>query len=193
MNDRTIFWQWVRATWSGWVLGVPCVIVLALLGEAVGIGGAQVLVGAGMGAGIGLMQGRAMRGVLQKFLPWFWACVVGLAVPFLATDIAKVANWDLTYSLYICVATGGLIVGIWQAFLLRARFRNAIWWAAASAIGWLLASGTAAISDALQRSKSLRGIGGALAYLGIITSGGLILGAVTGLMRIKLQQHESPV
>ena len=35
---------WLRATWLGWILGVPLILVLALAGEAVGIGGAQVLV-----------------------------------------------------------------------------------------------------------------------------------------------------
>ena len=45
---------WLRATVAGWLLGVPLIVALALLGEAVGVGGAQFLVGVGMGAGLGL-------------------------------------------------------------------------------------------------------------------------------------------
>lgn len=127
MSDRQLFGLWVRSTWIGWVLGVPLIIALALIGEAVGIGGAQVLVGAGIGVGIGLMQGRALRGMLNQAVPWFWSCVVGLAVPFLATDVAKAGGLVFPYSLYASVALGGTIVGAWQAFLLRPR-PNTGWW-----------------------------------------------------------------
>ena len=34
----------------------------------------------------------------------------------------------------------------------------------ASAAGWILAGGTAAVADALQRAKLLRGLSGAIAY-----------------------------
>ncbi|MGH7469330.1 MAG: hypothetical protein ACRENP_15365 [Longimicrobiales bacterium] len=67
-------------------------MALALLGETIGIGGAQVLVGAGMGTGVGLLQMRVMRNVVHRSAPWFWSCVAGLALPFLATDIAKAAG-----------------------------------------------------------------------------------------------------
>lgn len=190
MKDRTIFLQWVRATWIGWVLGIPAIIVLALIGEGVGIGGSQVLVGAGMGAGLGFMQGRVMRALLQKFAPWFWSCAVGLAVPFLAWDIANAAKLNVTYSLFVCVASGGLIVGVWQAFLLRTRFPRAGWWVLANAVGWLAAAGLAKIAETLPRSQSLRGIGGALAYLGIVTGGGLILGLVTGVPMVWLRRQD---
>jgi hypothetical protein len=190
MTESKVFHQWVRATWAGWVLGVPFVIALALIGEAVGIGGVQVLVGVGMGAGIGLMQGRAIRSVLHRVAPWFWSCVVGLGLPFLAWDIAKAARWDFPYSLYISVALGGLIVGIWQAFLLRSHLHSTGWWVVASVVGWNLAAGTAAIADGLSRSRSLRGLWGALAYLGIIAGGGLILGLVTGITLVWLLRQK---
>jgi len=159
LSERLGFGRWVHATWAGWALGIPIVVVLALITEAVGIGGVQVLVGAGMGAGIGLMQGRAIRGVLGRFAPWFWSCVVGLGLPFLAADVAKRARWDFPYSLYLSVALGGLIVGVWQALLLRPHFRNTGWWIVGSVVGWNLAAGMAAVADALQRSHSIRGFG----------------------------------
>lgn len=176
MNQRQIFRAWLRTTWIGWVLGVPCIVVLALLGEALGIGGVQFLVGAGMGAGIGYMQSRALRGVLDKPAKWFWANFIGLALPFLVTDIAKALEWSLPYSLYVCVAIGGLLLGAWQTLLLHARFDKAAWWIIASLVGWSAAAGMAA----LAQMQSLRGLVGALAYLAIVAAGGAVLGLVTG-------------
>ena len=43
---------WRRATTGGWLLGVPMIVVLALIGETVGLGGTQTLVGVGMGAAL---------------------------------------------------------------------------------------------------------------------------------------------
>ncbi len=193
MSGRRLFVLWVRATWIGWILGVPLIIALALVGEAVGIGGAQVLVGAGIGMGIGFMQGRAIRKVLHQPVPWFWSCVVGLAVPFLATDISKAVGWELAYSLYACVALGGLIVGVWQAIILRPRLHKTGWWVFASVLGWTLAAETAAIADSLSRSQSLRGLWGALAYLAIVAVGGLILGLVTGISLVSIPRRETAI
>ncbi len=187
LNSPKLWGQWVRLTWLGWALGVPCIVVLALAGEAVGIGGVQVLVGAGMGAGVGFMQGRALKNVLAAFAPWFWSCVIGLSAPFLVTDIAKAIGRDVPYSLYVYVALGGLIVGLWQWRLLRSRFHHAGWWVLASALGWSLAAGAAALANA----QPLRGIWGALLFLTIAVAGGLILGAVTGLGLARLLREKT--
>jgi hypothetical protein len=194
MNELDIsshrgFGQWLRATWTGWILGVPFIIVLALAGEAVGIGGVQVFVGAGMGAGVGLMQRRAIRGMLQASARWFWSCVIGLGAPFLTTDIAKAMDWDFPYSLYVCVMLGGLIAGVWQWLLLRSRFHKAGWWVLASALGWSLAAGAAALAEI----QPFRGLGGALLYLAITAAGGLILGSVTALALVRLLREKNTV
>jgi len=84
---------WLRATWLGWLLGVPLVVVLALLGEAVGPCGIQVLVGLGMGTGVGLLQGRALRGALGRAGP------------------ARYVDWAGRQYLGTVVA-GGLILGM---------------------------------------------------------------------------------
>src|SRR4030095_16229946 len=80
MIDRKLFVSWIRSTWFGWLLGIPIIIAFALIGEAVHIGGAQVLVGAGMGTGIGLMQ--VIRRILHKSAMWTCSCIVGLGAPF---------------------------------------------------------------------------------------------------------------
>ncbi|MDX1980127.1 MAG: hypothetical protein SFV51_07655 [Bryobacteraceae bacterium] len=164
------------------MLGVPLVVLLAVAGEALGMGGAQVLVGAGAGMGVGLLQARQLRGTIDRPIHWFWSCAAGLSLPFAATDITRAARWDLPYTLYVSVACGGFLAGVWQAMLLRRRFQATWWWIAASTLGWSLASATAAAADALQRGGSLpRGIWGALAYLAIIATGGLGLGVVTAV------------
>jgi hypothetical protein len=89
------------------------------------------------------------------------------------------------------IGVGGLIIGIWQALILRSRFRKTGWWIVASVLGWTLAAGTSALADILPRRHVLQGIWGALAYLGIILGGGLILGIVTGLCLAWLVQSES--
>lgn len=193
MIDGKLFVRWIRYTWLGWLLGIPIIIVLALIGEAIHIGGSQVLVGAGMGTGIGLMQSRVIRGLLPKSASWICSCIVGLGAPFLLTDLSKFVGWNLPYSLPAAIALGGIIIGIWQALILRSRFRKTGWWILASALGWTLAAGTSAIADSLPRSHVLRGIWGAFAYLGIVTGGGLVLGTVTGLCLAWFARSESAI
>jgi hypothetical protein len=131
-----------------------------------------------------------VRRVLDAWGPWFWSCTVGLAVPFLVADVARVRGWGLGYSVLACVAGGGLIVGVWQSIILRRRFRGSGWWIAASAVGWTLAAVAASLSDTLTRRHSLRGIGGALAYLGLVVTGGLVLGLVTGPVLAWLSRRD---
>jgi hypothetical protein len=190
MIDWKLLHLWVRATWAGWLLGIPLIIALALLGEAVGIGGAQVLVGVGMGTGIGLTQGRFIRNVLHKSVSWIWSCVVGFSAPFLVTDVSNAIGLGLPYSLPVSVAIGGLIAGGWQSFLLRQWLRRSGVWVVASGLGWTLAAGTAAVADFLSRSRSLRGLWGAAAFLGIVAVGGLVLGLVTGICLVWIVRQE---
>jgi hypothetical protein len=82
---------WIGATTLGWILGVPLVAGLAIIGEALGIGGVQVLVGAGMGLGVGLLQGRLIRRL-------------GVS--------ARALGHDPRFALYVCVILGGAIAGL---------------------------------------------------------------------------------
>lgn len=193
MLDRKLIISWIRLTWLGWLLGVPIITVLALIGEAVGIGGSQSLVGVGMGTGIGLMQGRVIRRLLHKSAWWVLSSIIGLGVPFLVTDISKFAGWNIPYSLFASIAIGGLIVGCWQSVLLRSRFDKTKLWVVGSLLGWTLAALPPAKADSILRSHSIRGIWGALAYLGFVAGGGLILGAVTGIFLAWIARNESTI
>lgn len=188
-SGRQLFGRWIRATLAGWLLGIPLIIILALIGEAVGIGGAQVLVGVGMGAGIGFMQGRVIKRALKAPTYWFWSCLVGVGTPFLAVDIARLAGKQFPYSLQASIALGGFIAGVWQQFILRPHSCNSGWWILASAFGWTLAAGTAAVAD----WQPLRGLWGAVAYLTIVASGGLILGLITGAALVWMLRGNSAV
>ncbi len=62
--DPTLFTRWVRATALGWLVGFVLVVVLAVVWDMTS-GGAQFMVGVGMGTGVGSMQSRteAMKAV----------------------------------------------------------------------------------------------------------------------------------
>jgi hypothetical protein len=113
-----------------------------------------------------------------------------LAAPFLATDIASAAGLGSIYSLYASVAAGGLLVGAWQAKLLRQRFKNSSWWIAASLLGWSVAGGTVAAASWLTQRRQVRGLWGLAAYLGVVAIGGLILGLATGMALAWMVRRE---
>ena len=50
----------------------------------------------------------------------------------------------------------------------------------ANVIGWTVAAAAVAWADTFTRTLGIRGIGGALIYLGVVASGGVALGLATG-------------
>jgi hypothetical protein len=181
--------RWVRATWIGWLLGIPCIVVLALLGEAIGIGGAQVFVGAGMGVSVGAMQSRVVRNLLGSGAAWFWSCVGGLGGAFLLTDVGALLG--VPYSLPLAVALGGLLAGIWQAMLLHERMGGSSLWILASVAGWELAAAMVSVADVLVKAQTVRGWIALVAFLAIVALGGLVLGLVTGFALSRLSRAAS--
>lgn len=179
---------WVRATTLGWLLGFPLVIVLALAGEAIGAGGIQSLVGAAMGLGVGMLQGRALRPALGSALPWIIATTAALACPFIVYDVSVAIDKPLPYVLPVVVAIGGVVVGAWQALLLGRKFNGTGMWVVASVVGWTLAAAAAYSADAVQK-LGVRGIAGALLYLAAAAVGGPVLGFVTGPVLRRLERN----
>ena len=116
---------WVRSTSLGWALGLILLIVLVLGSEVIGPGSAQTPVGPGVGAGVGLLQSRALRSLLPNARLWTFASIVGHLIPFLSYDLAQAAGFSVYYSLYICVALSGIITGVLQAKLLQPRLTHA--------------------------------------------------------------------
>lgn len=183
--------RWVRMTWLGWMLGIVLTIVAALAGEAVGWSESQAVVGAGMGAGVGIMQGRVFAGFPLSRGAWAVASSAGLAAPFLVFDVLRGAGYEPPYSLYVSVAMGGFTAGFWQSNLLRSTVRRPWMWALGSLAGWSLAAASVAAADRLPKVLSLRGLSGAAIYLAVTLGGGLLLGLVTGFLMHRLNRRET--
>jgi hypothetical protein len=179
--------RWIRATFLGWILGVPLVALFAIIGENVRFGGAYVWVGLGMGAGVGIMQQRVLRTAR-----WALACALGLALPMLAADILRKTGHETRYGLQVALALGGIAVGVLQARVLRFDTERTVWWTLASVVGWSAAAAFAVSADVLVQAHRVAGLAGAGAYLGLVVAGGLALGITTGLALTRLRSATTP-
>lgn len=136
-----------------------------------------------MALGVRHAQVRVTR-VLQIGNAWGWASVVGMAVPFVASDILR-AIWPglpYMYSLWVSAACGGLLVGLLQRPMLRPHAISIKWWVPASMAGWMLAAAT----PLLYGTRAGVGVAAALINVIAIPVGGVILGIVTGGTLVRL-------
>ena len=124
-SNRRLFTRWVRATFLGWLLGFVVVIVLALAWDMIG-GGAQFMVGVGMGAGVGYMQSRVVGEWADSPRRWLWASIIGMGAPFVLWDLSVLVGFEFVFSLPLSVLMGGLLVGILQWSLLRPHSDRAV-------------------------------------------------------------------
>lgn len=173
LKPRSFQTRWLVATTLGWFLGFVFVIALAMIWDTFG-GDAQFMVGLGMGAGVGLTQGRVLRAWLPA-LPWFLVSTLGMGVPFLVQDIAHAAGSDWSNLLVLYVTPGACVVAILQGLQLRRRFGAMGNWLPACIAGWLLPVGLMALHD-------LDIVGGPVGVVLQLTGmllGGLFLGAAT--------------
>lgn len=68
--------------------------------------------------------------------------------------------------------------------LLRQYVGKAAWWIPASLIGWAGAGATVALNDNVL--PRIPGVLGALIYIAVVLSGGVVLGATTGAVLRRL-------
>ncbi len=95
MSEPTahLFGRWVFATSWGWLLGFVFIMIGGIAADVLlSAERAQFFLGLGMGAGIGYAQVRVTARYLGIGNAWGWACVVGMAAPFVASDILR-AFW----------------------------------------------------------------------------------------------------
>ena len=184
-SEPTAFHRWVRATTLGWLLGFVLVVVLSIAWDQIG-GGAQFIVGVGMGAGVGIMQARVVGEWVKPTRRWIWATTAGMGLPFLLWDIGVAVGLRAFFSLPLCVVAGSLLVGVLQSVLLRLRLNRTAWWIPASLVGW----GVPASGIAMGDSGLLSGPG-ALVSVGAMVLGGAVLGAVTGKALLWLPQRSA--
>ena len=179
-SDSNLPRRWLRATTLGWLAGIPVIVIFALIGELIGIGGAQALVGAGMGAGVGLTQSRLIAAMGGYPGRWVLASILGLGIPFLLIDLTTSSAAPRTYQLVAAMALGGLLTGAWQSRLLQRHLHSPWRWLTASFIGWTLAGAAANGAEVLSRAQVIPGVSGALVYLALVLLGGPLVGALTG-------------
>jgi hypothetical protein len=173
-TDRRFFTRWVRVTFLGYLLGFVFILLGGIVGDLLGLPGSDVIIGIGMGLGIGYAQGRVAREWLGAIRPWVWTTVIGLGGLLLAEDLVAAvwSEFDNLHSLQLDVAISGLLVGLLQRRILRSHFDRANWWVPVCVVGWTLAAWTASVTPAGGQNAFLN--------LGMILSGGVVLGVVTG-------------
>lgn len=169
-----LFEGWLVANSMGWMIGLVLVITLALLLDLVG-GNAQFIVGVGMGAGVGYMQGRFLEPWVDSVRLWTLASTVGMAAPFLLWDVSGPSGLAWLFSLPVCTGIGGILVGVLQWRRLRHGSARAPWWIPSCFVGWTLPVGFIALNDL----GILPPPWGELLSLGAIFLGGALLALVT--------------
>jgi hypothetical protein len=178
--------RWIAVTFLGWTAGFLLAILFLVGVESVGIRQTQSPLALGMGAGVGFVQARMLSQYLGARAPWLAATALGLAAPFIITDILRVVGVPLPYSLPAFVAIGGIFASVLQWRLLRKITRRASLWLFASPVGWMLGGSTVWIND--RWLPRIPGLVGALLFVLIILMGGVILGACTAPVLAELRE-----
>lgn len=174
--------KWVQATSLGWLAGIALIILLAAVFESVGMGEMQFFMGVGIGAGTALMQWRLLRKVSAIDKSWIWRTIAGTGVPFLAFDIIRLVTHISSGPFFILygVAVSGILTGLRQAPLLKKYGATAAMWTLASFAGWM---GACLAFFCINYTKVISNNNWVLfgLNLALMLSGGVILGAVTGI------------
>jgi len=182
--------RWTRITFYGWSLGFALVLAFLALSGLVGLGNPQFPVGLGMGVGVGLLQRRVVAERTGTGTGWLGASALGMTAPFLARDAARLLHLQLPHPLAGSIVVGGLLVGLLQWRLLRLDPGRGAGWFVASLAGWALGGSTVVLNERVF--PKMPGIVGALMYIGVILTGGILLGATTGLILPRTLEACSP-
>ena len=171
---------WMLATWVGWVAGIAFILFLSGACEAIGILHTQFIVGAGMGGGVGIVQWWLLKRRFNFNFNWVWASVAGGCVPFLIYDVLRSigAIGMVADSVLYCGIVAGLLTSTLQYIVLSRRSNLAIIWMPVCTAGWLIsAASVIGVNYTTHLSKNLLVLFSL--NLGLILSGGVILGCVT--------------
>jgi hypothetical protein len=187
-SDNISIKDWTLNTIYGWLIGFVCVILLAFISEALGVGNSQFFVGTGMAAGVGFMQNRLLRSKGSWNWNWMWATIFGMTLAFVifefgSTLIVKTPEFNLQMS----VAIGGLFVGILQYRILNTRsVAGSFWWILVCFIGWTSAGLIVGLMDYLGDYIPNGPIGIIINLPLMVFVSSLVLGLVTGKGLIRL-------
>lgn len=164
------------------------ILIGAVIGDLLGAGGGESIVGLGMGVGIGYTQGRSLSRWQIPKNKWMWSSMVGMGIPFIALDIVYVV-WDefsLTFPILLAAtASGGLLTGLLQQRILPLKFKRTLWWVPTCIIAWSLAGAGLGLLVEIAGNIPGRWIG-FFVNLGIILFGGVLLGGITGASLVRI-------
>jgi len=167
--------RWVWVTSLGWFAGFVLIVALAMLWDLVG-GGAEFMVGVGMGAGVGLVQGFFLRRWIGSPVRWTVATTTGVGILFVAHDLLSALGFDAPYSLPLYMVASALLVSLLQRSLLASVSSRSSLWIPVSFVGWSVPAGLIALGDAAGLPAPLPTV----CSLAGMFLGGTILGVVTG-------------
>lgn len=167
----------------GWFLGVFAMLGISSLFEALAIKNTQISIGAGMGLGIGLLQWWLLRTSVPLKFNWVWVSIFGMTLPFVVLEYLSPLSGDQV--LMPAVSIGAVITGYVHFAILKPLLKKAILWLPASAFGWLSALAALKLLD-YTHLISNSNLVLFFVNLGLILSGGLLLGLSTGLALKKM-------
>lgn len=167
--------RWIAVTSAGWLVGVVLVVLLSMAWDLVG-GGAQFMVGVGMGVVVGLLQSRMIASWVTSGWHWFLASTIGMGIPYLLWDLGVGFGVSGLLAMWVCTVVGGVLVGVLQRPLFRAPRPRAGLWVVACAFGWSVPEWLLQLSN----MGLLPGKWDLLSIAGVLF-GGVLLGSVTSL------------
>jgi hypothetical protein len=178
--------SWTLNNLLGWLIGFALVMVVGIPLEGLHIFN-QAMIGIGMGAGVGLIQNRAINKHLEVKAKWFWCTFIGMSVPYILNDLLSPMFKFLTEeTLPVVTTVGGLLIGIFHyQFILKNKIPNSKSWILFSCIGWAAAHWVLLLFAYFVNYKSLNHWDIPVFFkvapvVLVILSGGPILGLVTG-------------
>ncbi|MFT6809116.1 MAG: hypothetical protein ACJA01_002348 [Saprospiraceae bacterium] len=177
----------------GWLVGFSCIIILALVSPAVGVGDSQFFVGTGMATGVGFMQNRMLHVSLGWNWNWMWTTIVGMTLSFVIFDFGpSILEMIPPFNLQMSIAVGGLFVGILQyGFLGTRSIKGGYWWILICFVGWTSAGLIVGLVDYLHEYIPRGPIALILNLPLMVFVSSLILRLVTGTGLIRLLKNQA--
>jgi hypothetical protein len=181
--------KWITVNFWAWLAGFFATLLVIFAMEAVHLGN-QSMIGIGMGAGVGWVQGRYLKKFGIDSVKWFLYCFAGLSISYISYDIL-VIFWPISPDDYLFIFTfiGGLLAGVFQWwFMLRRLYSKSFFWPILYSIGWLFAHSICLELVAWVNQHKIHDSPWVMVPLvvGIILSGGPFLALITGTLLSRI-------
>ena len=179
---ESIFNRWLWVTFYGWMLGFVAIVILALLGEAIRLGGSQFFVGFGAGLGIGFNQALYLKKKFGTGWWWMWGSALGMGLSFTFFDFgSRVSDQLPQFNLYYSVIGGSLLSSLFQFRVLRNITDRYAWWIPISLSGWMVVTAVIYLNDYVRNLGPLNPVTATIGMALVIFGPGLIYGLITAV------------